>query len=171
MNGYGASMAKWTWTDDGIANMISAFDKFSDRDMEEIAGSAIYVMANEVANQVKANISALPTSSDKEYKGNSKYLIPDKQKQGLLSSFGISKMKAVGSREWNVKLGFDGYNDVVTKTYPQGQPNALIARLTESGSTYRIKQPFFRSALNASKGGAKERGEEEIKKQFDKYFK
>lgn len=163
-------MAKTVWNDSGIADMIASLQKLDDRNMEEIAGSAIYVMANEVANQVKTNIGALATSADKKYKGNAKYLIPEDQKQGLLESFGIAKMKAYGT-EWNVKLGFDGYNGVITKTYPNGQPNALIARLTESGSTYRIKQPFFRPALNATKSSAKKLGEEAVMKEFDKIFK
>lgn len=163
-------MARTTWTDSGLSEMLDALSKLDDRNMEEIAGSAIYAMANQVANQVKANIGALATSEDKEYKGNSKYLIPEAQKQGLIASFGIAKMRAEDGG-WNVKLGFDGYNNVVTKTYPQGQPNILIARITESGSTYRIKQPFFRPALNATKASAKQRGEEAIMKEFDKIFK
>lgn len=163
-------MAKTVWNDSGIADMIASLQKCDDRNMEEIAGSAIYVMANHVANQVKTNISGLATSSDKKHKGNSKYLIPEAQKKGLIESFGIAKMKTYGS-EWNVKLGFDGYNSVITKTYPNGQPNAMIARLTESGSTYRIKQPFFRPALNATKASAKRLGEEAVMKEFDKIFK
>ena len=163
-------MAKTVWIDSGISELIHAFEKTSDKDMEEIAGTAIYAMANEVANQVKANISALATSADKDYKGNSKYLIPESQKRGLIESFGIAKMRA-SDGGWNVKLGFDGYNNVITKAYPNGQPNALIARLTESGSTYRIKQPFFRPALNATKSSAKKLGEEAIMKEFDKIFK
>ena len=51
----------------------------------------------------------------------------------------------------NVKIGFDGYNNVRTRTYPKGQPNALIARATESGSSVRKKTPFIRPAVNASK--------------------
>lgn len=51
----------------------------------------------------------------------------------------------------NVKLGFDGYNEVKTRKYPKGQPNQLIARVTESGSPYMDKTPFMRMAVNATR--------------------
>ena len=57
---------------------------------------------------------------------------------------------------WNVKLGFDGYNKVKTKTYPNGQPNAMIARATESGSSVREKTPFVRTAVSATQKQAVE---------------
>ncbi|MBQ8994516.1 MAG: hypothetical protein IJ091_11365 [Oscillospiraceae bacterium] len=155
-------MARTTWNSSELENFISSLDKLNQAAFEELAGTAIYSMANEVANQVRQNLSALATSEDKEYKGNSKYLIPEAQKQGLLNSLGIASMRKEGSG-YDVRIGFDGYNDVHTKTYPQGQPNTLIARLTESGSTWRVKQPFFRPALNASKKRAQEAGIEKAK--------
>ena len=62
----------------------------------------------------------------------------------------------------NVKLGFDGYNSVKTKKYPKGQPNALIARVTESGSSYRTKTPFIRPAVRATKKAAEQAGQAKI---------
>ena len=50
-----------------------------------------------------------------------------------------------------MKIGFDGYNEVQTKTFPNGQPNALIARSIESGSSTREKTPFLRPALAAAR--------------------
>lgn len=162
-------MARARWNSEGIDDLIAALDSTDDKDLEEIAGSAIYAMANEVANQVKTNLSNLATSVEKRYKDDTARLITPRQKEGLIQSFGISKMRAEGGG-WNVKLGFDGYNDVKTKTYPQGQPNTMIARLTESGSTWRQKQPFFRPALNSAKAKAMKAGEakalEKLKEKF-----
>ena len=162
-------MARAKWNDEGLANFIAALDSTDDRDLEEIAGSAIYAMANEVANQVKENLQGLATSTEKKYKDNHVRLITPRQKAGLIASFGIAKMRADGNG-WNVLLGFDGYNDVITETYPQGQANAMVARLTESGSTWRQKQPFFRSAVNASKDRARKAGEQKaLEKLQEKY--
>lgn len=162
-------MAKATWNDKGLANFIASLEKTDDKDIEEIAGSALYAMAKEVADQVKANIEGLATTSEKQYNDNRKRLITDRQKAGLISSFGIAKMRAEGNG-WNVKLGFDGYNDVVTNAYPSGQPNTMIARLTESGSTWREKQPFFRPALNATRERARKAGEQKaLEKMAEKY--
>lgn len=154
-------MAKATWTSGELENFIASLEKAEQVEMEELAGTALYAMANEVANEVRSKLASLPTSADKEYKGNSRYLIPEKQKAGLLASLGIAAMRRSDSG-YDVKIGFDGYNDVQTNTYPQGQPNAMIARLTESGSTWRVKQPFFRPALNASKKKAQDAGIKEV---------
>ena len=52
---------------------------------------------------------------------------------------------------YNVKIGFDGYNSVKTKRWPSGQPNAMVARSIESGTSWMTKQPFMRKAEQASK--------------------
>ena len=67
-----------------------------------------------------------------------------------------------------MKVGFDGYNAVSTMKYPKGQPNQLIARVTENGSSFMDKQPFIRPAINATKDKALEEMQrvidEEVKK-------
>ena len=78
-----------------------------------------------------------------------------------MDGFGVSPLQD-DSGYRNVKLGFDGYNSVKTKKYPQGQPNALIARVTESGSSYREKTPFIRPAVNAARKPAEKAGQAKI---------
>lgn len=72
------------------------------------------------------------------------------QAKGLKDGLGIAVMAYKGNA-WNTKVGFDGYNSVKTKTYPKGQPNALIARSVESGSTVRNKTPFIAPAVEKVK--------------------
>lgn len=151
-------MATLQWKNSALEDFIASVDKLENMDFEELAGTALYAMAKEVADEVRQKLSELPTSQDKDYKGDSKYLIPETQKQGLLNSLGIAAMRKTDNNGYDVKIGFDGYNDVKTKKYPNGQANIMIARLTESGSTWRIKQPFFRPALNASKKRAQDAG-------------
>ena len=54
----------------------------------------------------------------------------------------------------NTKIGFDGYNATKTKKYPNGQPNALIARSIESGTSKHQKTPFVRPAISKAKAKA-----------------
>lgn len=56
----------------------------------------------------------------------------------------------------NVKLGFDGYNGMKTKKYPKGQPNVLLARSIESGSSIAKKRPFVAPAVRKTKKAAEE---------------
>ena len=81
-----------------------------------------------------------------------------KEKKGLQKGFGITKMLEEDGY-YHVKLGFDGYNDIKTKKYPKGQPNVLIARAIESGSSIRDKRPFVRPATNKSRKSAEKRAQ------------
>ena len=151
-------MAKWI-VGKGLNSYIEYLQKIN-AVTDEVIGEAVYEMAKVVADKVRSSIQALPTVSNEANiatykKGYSR--LSDKEKQGLLDGFGISPLQE-DSGFVNVKLGFDGYNSVKTKKYPQGQPNALIARVTESGSSYREKTPFMRPAVNASKKQAEAAG-------------
>lgn len=130
----------------------------------DIVGEAVYEMAKVVADKVRANIEALPAVSNAAniatYKqGISRLSEPEKQ--GLLDGFGVSPSQN-NDGYVNVKLGFDGYNSVKTKKYPNGQPNALIARVTNSGSSYRQKTRFVDKAVSSSRKKAEEAGQVKI---------
>ncbi len=160
-------MATAKWDDKKLDEFLDGFSKLTDRSMREIAGTALYKMAAEVANEVKSKLNGLRTEEEEPYKGHRHQYLSERQKTGLVNSFGIAKMRAEGNG-WNVRLGFDGYNSVVTKKYTGGQPNVMIARSVESGSEWMIKQPFFRPALNASKARAKKAGEQAVIDEFKK---
>lgn len=151
-------MAKWI-VGNGLNSYIEYLQKIN-AVTDEVIGEAVYEMAKVVADNVRVSIQKLPTVSNEANiatykKGYSR--LSDEEKQGLLDGFGVSPMQD-DNGYFNVKLGFDGYNSVKTKKYPQGQPNALIARVTESGSSYREKTPFMRPAVNASKKPAEAAG-------------
>ena len=125
----------------------------------EVAEKAIYGGAGMVADQIKSNLNAAPTVTEAEnvkaYRTGGKSGISKRQKEGLIQSFGITKIQDDGGF-YNVKLGFDGYNHVKTRKYPKGQPNQLIARVMESGSSYMDKIPFVRPAVRQKRRAAQE---------------
>lgn len=144
-------MAKWIMGK-GLNNYIAYLQKLN-LVTDEVIGEAVYEMAKVVADKVRANIQALPAVSNEANiatykKGKSRLSEPEKQ--GLLDGFGVAPLQN-DNGYLNVKLGFDGYNSIKTKKYPKGQPNALMARVTESGSQYRDKTPFMRPAVNATR--------------------
>ena len=113
-----------------------------------LVGQAIYEGAKVVADQVRAEIEALPTAESK------RVAIPrdptQVEKDGLLDGLGVAKKKNDGGYI-NVKIGMDGYNTDKTKKYPQGKPNAMIARSIESGSTVMKRNAFISRAVNKTK--------------------
>lgn len=122
--------------------------------VREIAGKAVYAGANVVADAIRSNIQGLHAVSDREglidYQRKDPAPLTETAKQGLLDGFGLSSMQDENGY-LNVKAGFDGYNQLRTKKYPKGQPNVLIARSLESGSSIAQKHPFVRPAVNASR--------------------
>lgn len=130
--------------------MISRLTK----DVDSVAGKAIYAGAGIVADAIKENIKALPIvrgygTTENPLPGG----VTAPQKAGLIDGMGISPMQD-DAGYLNVKIGFDGYNATKTEKYPQGQPNQLVARGVESGTIWKQKKPFIRPAINASKSRA-----------------
>lgn len=128
----------------------------------EAIGQAIYDGAGIVADQVMANIQSLPVDERGYTKEGTLHGVTSLQKAGLAEGFGIAKLQDEGGYA-HVKLGFNGYNGVKSKTYPNGQPNSMIARSVNSGSSFRDRIPFVDNAVNAKKSAA----EQAMIKKFD----
>ena len=139
---------------------------------KDICGAAIYEGAKIIADEVKANLESLKTVSDaaaiQAAKKEEATYLTIRAKKWLIKSFGVTPMTQDGDGIYNVKLGFDGYNDVKTKKWPKGQPNQLIARACESGSSAMIKQPFFREAVQKTKRKAEARMAEVLDEKIKK---
>lgn len=138
------------------------------RDTERICGAAIYQGAAIVADEIKRGIAALPvvrgygTDADPLPGG-----VTAAQKQGLLDGLGIASMQE-DAGFYNVKIGFDGYNRTRTEKYPQGQPNQLVARGVESGTSWKQKRPFVRPAVTRARKRAEQAMAETLDKEIQK---
>lgn len=158
-------MAKLSFV--GIDDYISQLKAF-DVATEHIIGEAIYEGAELVADEVKSALTSLPV--DNRGKVPMRKGIHQVQKYGLIRSFGIAKLEDDNDFR-NVKLGFDGYNDFITFKFPFGQPNVMIARTIESGTSFLPKTRAISKAVNRSKKGCEQRMRESIDKNCKKIFK
>lgn len=157
----------------GLDEYLSAISELGNK-TEELTSQAIYNGADIMADEVRNKIEGLSTVNEnynrgayrKGYRGK----LSEEQKKGLLDSLGIASIELTAIYK-NAKIGFDGYNDIVTKKYPKGQPNQLIARVVESGTSYTKKQPFFRPAVNAKKKTVEDKMAETFEKGIDKIMK
>lgn len=150
----------------GIDEYISALSKISNAS-DRMIGEAIYQGAGIVADRIKANINGMKVD-DAPY-AEKRSGIRTIQKKGLANSFGITKMQ--NERGYmNVKLGFDGYNTLVTDKYPSGQPNAMIARTYEGGNSFTKKQPFVSPAIRATRDQAEQKMAQVIDTEVSKIY-
>lgn len=140
----------------------------------EICGMAVEEMAGIVADNIRERINAMHAEPDTEglaaWREKRKAPITYSEKKGLQESLGISPEK-VEKGFINRRVGFDDYNSVKTRKYPKGQPNVLIARAIESGSSVRDKQPFVRPAVNAARAEALKACEKVIDREIKKIMK
>lgn len=135
---------------DGIKQLQEKIYALSDKTHEAI-GEAVYGGMKIMADEIRKEIDALPVIYDQEGWEEEKVNgITIRQKKGLQNGFGVAKLRNDNGFQ-NVQAGFEGYNSIVTKNFPSGQPNALIARSVESGTSFRQKNPFFSRAVKNSK--------------------
>ena len=147
-----------------VDNFIKDIDARS-KDFEKMAGAAIYKGAAILADQLRANIEALPERPRSSKKGEMVKGVTKQQKQALLDHMGISKMQNVDGT-YDIKIGFEGYDNDKTKSYPNGHPISMIARSVESGTSFLQKTPFIRPASQKAKGPAEQAMKKEIETQW-----
>lgn len=136
----------------------------------KIEGDAIYNAADVVADEVRKGIHWINPGSSSGNESEYEYQRRVKQIEGLEKSFGIAELRDDNGFK-NVKLGFEGYNDVKTKKHPNGQPNPMIARVFNSGTSFSSKQPFFDIAIRNSRNRATKVMKETVENEIDNVMK
>lgn len=137
----------------GLDEYLIRLSRMEQASKEEICGRAIYQGAGIVADAIREELKRLPTDESFGTTSNPAKGIKAVQKAGLIQSLGITSMKEKDGF-LNVKIGFDGYNKVKTARWPKGQPNTMVARAAESGTTWLQKSPFVRTGVRSSKKAA-----------------
>lgn len=104
-----------------------------------MASVAVYGGAGTIADGLREAIKKLPaqTSDGKKRRG-----VTEVERQGLLDGLGIAQHRRANGIV-DTKISMDGYNAYITNKYPQGHPNAMVARSVESGTSWLTKTPFI----------------------------
>lgn len=136
----------------GLDELEASIERLGDHH-DYIAKHAVYLGANVIANAIRTEIQKIPEDHGRGNENNKLTGITKTQKAGLESGLFISKMTSDAGTTY-VTISFAGYNEVKTKTHPKGQPNILVAREVESGTSWMQKHPFIRTAVNRVKSQA-----------------
>lgn len=134
----------------GLDEYLVKLSRLEQASKEEICGQAIHQGAGIIADAIREELKKLPTDESFGTQDHPAKGIKAVQKNGLLKSLGITGMRE-DNGYLNVKIGFDGYNKVKTARWPKGQPNQLVARSAESGTTWLQKSPFVRVGVRKSR--------------------
>lgn len=149
---------------DGFTEFIDGLTKvFSDAEIMYKRG--VYNGVKILADEVKKGLNGLRVddgygTKDKPLHGVNQYI-----KDGLIKSMGVTRIEFVNGSA-NAAVGFDGYDGVRTRKYPNGRPHQMLMRAVESGTSFMVKQPVIRPAVNR----AKKRVEEAIEKTVNDFI-
>ena len=151
---------------------LSALEQSTDRVVREV----IHDGAEVVADAIREGLESLPTS---EHDGRPWWATPghkargpsEEQKQGLLDSFGITPVSTDSKGFVNVHMGFDGYNSVKSARWPQGQPNQMVARAVESGTSFMEANPAIKRARARARKAAEKAMERTFERESKKIMK
>ena len=157
-------MAKFQF--EGVDKLVEQYSKL-EKNTDEVIGRAIYEGAAVVMKAVESAVDGISTDNRFGTAENPVSGPTTIQKIGLQHALGIAKMRNDNGFR-NVKIGFDGYNNVKTKRWPQGQPNMMVARSVESGTSWMQKQPFMRKAEQSSRSQCEKVMGETVDKEIQK---
>lgn len=150
-------MAKWV-IGKGLDDYLGQLQRLS-KNCDLYIGKAVHDGAGLVADELRNAIESIPSAT-----------CSDVEREGMLDGMGISKMQRSDGLQ-HVKIGMDGYNSHVTKKYPNGHPNAMIARAINAGTSWRPAYPFINKVINASKAKAEAKMKEVIDSEIAKLVK
>jgi len=139
----------------GFDEYLRKVQKLADKS-EPLCKKTVYSGAGILADKMRDAVDSLPTISDGEAlssfkSGKVMSRISYKQKKGLQESLGISTIRKERSGMVQTAVGFTGYNEVKTKHFPNGQPNAEVARSLEKGTSYLKRNRFVENTIKANK--------------------
>lgn len=135
--------------DQGLPKYLQKLNKLSKAE-EEIIGHGVFEGARLMADAISEKIDAIPETYKRGTSDNPIKGLRPAQKKGLKAGFGIATMQKENGF-WNVKCGFNGYNSAVSKRFPNGQPNAMVARSLERGTSFSVPIRFFSNAVRGAK--------------------
>lgn len=156
-------VAKITFT--GLNEYMERLQKLG-INAEKIAGKAIYEASGILADEVRSGIEQLDVGNATENETERR----EKQKDGLKEGFGIAEIRN-DNGFINVLVGFGGYNGIKTPKFKNGQPNQMVARIFNSGTSHNRKQPFFDSAVRDTRNMAKAKLKEVFENEIEKTMK
>ena len=150
-----------TWKFRGLDTYIAQLEKLSDHAVGQMK-MAVWEGGKVVADNMKAAIESLPVQDEFVPRNKKRTGITSEEKAGLLSGFGLSKMRT--GREVTTKAGFDGTNS-------KGMTNAGVARKVTSGTNFLKKNPAIRQAVTRSKAQAEEAIRVKLESEIEKLMK
>lgn len=178
INGAGRCQAVARITSKGIEKYMKQLQELNG-DTDDVCKAGVFAGAKVMGDKIKAAIDTIPIRTPppgKEQfhanKAAGEFLegLTPEQAEDLKKGFGIAAFNHE-NYAWNTKIGFNGYNRIKTKAHPDGQPNAMIARSLESGTSIRIRTPFVEPTVKSGRKETEQAMEDAVSKKVSEIMK
>lgn len=134
----------------GAEELIAKLERMTNHS-RGVCKMALWEGGKVVGDAIKSSLDSIPVQDHFVPQGTMRKGVTSEDKQKIISSFGLSKMRGNGT--YSTKAGFKAGTKI---------------RAVESGTSYMTKHPVVRRAINASKAAAvsaiQEKFSEEIRK-------
>ena len=138
-------------TTKGLVETLKMLERM-EQNTDSIIEEALEKGGGKVCDVMRKEVTALRTSDEFEGGNGKRYAKPEDVK-GLLEAMGYTPVQLNGSI-FDIKCGWDGYNKNVTKKYPKGHANQMIANAINKGTSFMIAQPFIQKTARRAKAEA-----------------
>ena len=137
---------------DVYIRQLQALYASADKMCKAVVFEGAAILANGIRQELVSDVEAISDhAAMASFNAGIKHRISESQKQGLIDSLGISVIGKDRRGRTQCSVGFAGYNSVQTDTWPNGQPNAMIARSLNKGTSYMYRDAFVDRAIRAHK--------------------
>ena len=153
----------------GINETLKMFEKIQGN-ADDIIEKALKEGIGIVTDEMRREISSIQAADSEHPTGKKKRYPSKKDVKGLLDSLGYTPVK-MNDTKFNANAGFDGYNNVITKAYPQGHANQMIANSINKGTSFMKAQPFINRTKKKSQQQAVDTIERIISEEISKLSK
>lgn len=151
----------------GFCELEERISRLSAATRDSVIGPGLYAGAEIMADAFRQEVEHLPTAGGH---GSPEHPLAGPsviQKEALAASLGVTPMQQDRRGVYNIKIGFDGYNRVRTKRWPNGQPNQMIARAVESGTTFMRANSFMKKAVSKHRRAALEKMKQTMEEKIE----
>lgn len=155
----------------GVNEYLAKLNALSALSRSQVIEPAIHDGAGIVADAVRAELHDIPTDEHWGTEDHPKEGPTKAQKKGLEESLGISPIQTDDTGFVNAKVWFNGYNEVKTARWPNGQPNPMVARSIESGTSFMRPNPFIKTALGKCRQKVRKAMKDRVDKEIEKIMK
>lgn len=149
----------------GLTETVKMLEQIN-KNTDDIIAKALVEGGGKVTDIMRSEINQLRTSDEFEA-GEGKRYPRSEDKKGLLDSLGYTPVQMKGSK-FDINTGFDGYNSHITKKYPKGHANQMIANAINKGTSFLQAQPFINRTRSKARNEAVQAMQEELDKGIKK---